>query len=634
MRDAMIHRGPDGAGLWRNGHVALAHRRLIVIDPSPAAGQPMRSEGGRFTLVYNGELYNDAELRADLDRARGPDRGREFRTSSDTETLLAALERWGSDGVGRLRGMYAFALYDAREKTILAARDPLGIKPLYYWIGRSRAGPLLILASEIPAILEHPDVPRRPDPVGVSTYLTTIRTVLGERTLFEGVRAVGPGQALRFELSGDAIRVTDIPCHDHPGARIGMIVATPHTEGPRSSPSKPGDDRGTAAHVRAAVEDSVRRHLRSDVPICCLLSGGLDSTIVATIARREGDDLFTYCSGAPTEDPGLGSQDDFTFARLVASRLGTRHAEAPVTRALFRERWAGMVRAQGVPLSTPNEVAINEVARRLRADGKIVTISGEGADELFAGYETPMAEALAFERTLADEPDAHARNELTLLARRARFQLDSNAWLPLGAKPALFAPEVWKTLEGDHALIDAYEREFAGAWRDGPNDDPLQAHLRFHRRVNLVGLLQRLDSATMLAGVEGRTPFADIEVAALAESLPLDLKYRTNRAREQAASIPGSRPLADARGSLATKCILRDAFPDLPPEVLNRRKASFPLPFQDWLPDHAAARHASPFIRDWFNPAAIAQVTAEPSRLWQYTWPLINLALWADRWWR
>ncbi|MCI0546537.1 MAG: asparagine synthase (glutamine-hydrolyzing), partial [Candidatus Rokubacteria bacterium] len=422
---------------------ALAHRRLMVIDPSPAAGQPMRSTDGRFTLVYNGELYNDAELRADLARVGGADRGPEFRTSSDTETLLAALERRGGDAVARLRGMYAFALYDAREKTILAARDPLGIKPLYYWLGRSRGGPLLILASEIPAILSHPEVTRRPDPVGVSTYLTTIRTALGERTLFEGVRAIRPGRVLRFDLSGDGIRVTDVTPPSRP--RTGFV---------------PGEN--AAAQVRSAVEDSVRRHLRSDVPICCLLSGGLDSTIVATIARQAVGELFTYCAGAPTEGSALRTQDDFALARLVASRLGTRHAEAPVTRALFGENWSEMIRAQGVPLSTPNEVAIHEVARRLRADGKIVTISGEGADELFAGYEAPMAEALKFERALAGEPGTPAA-EGVLTPRRARFQLDSNAWVPLAAKPALLAAPVWKTLESDDALIDTYEREFAAA---------------------------------------------------------------------------------------------------------------------------------------------------------------------------
>lgn len=586
LRDTLAHRGPDAAGLWRDGHVALAHRRLIVIDPSSAAGQPMHSADGRLTLVYNGELYNEPELRAEL-------RDQPFRTASDTETLLTALQQWGAGAPARLRGMYAFALYDARERTILAARDPLGIKPLYYWSGPTRSGPTLILASEIPAILAHPDVPRRPDMVGVSTYITTIRTVLGERTMFEGVRAVRPGQVLRFDLGADAIRVEDAAPRRAPGA-------SPH-------------DAGPAEAVRAALEDSVRRHLRSDVPICCLLSGGVDSTIVATIAQRATGDLFTYCAGARAGT--ATAQDDFASARLVASVLRTRHAEAPITRSLFRERWAEMVSGQGVPLSTPNEVAINEVARRLRADGRIVTISGEGADELFAGYEGPMMEAAGFEARLAPEHGARPSDQPSLMRRRARFQLDSNAWAPLDAKPALLAPGIWRALESDHALVDTYEREFLAAADDGPGDDPLQVHLRFHRRVNLVGLLQRLDTATMLAGVEGRTPFADVSVAALAESLPMSLKFR-----------------AGARAE--TKRVLREAFAGaVPAEVLARPKASFPLPFESWIADHAGELRGPGPLTEWFRPEALGAVAADAPANWRYAWPLINVALWSRRWW-
>ncbi|MFM9995108.1 MAG: asparagine synthase (glutamine-hydrolyzing) [Phycisphaerales bacterium] len=603
MRDAMTHRGPDASGAWRDGNVALAHRRLIVIDPSPEAGQPMRTADRRLSLVYNGELYNDADLRRELGRA-----GVAFRTASDTETVLHALAVWGGDAgreaLPRLRGMYAFALHDAREHTIMAARDPLGVKPLYWWRGRAADGAsLLILASEIQAILAHPDVPRRPDAAVVSSYLTTIRTTLGDRTLFDGVRTVRPGESIVFDLSGDTIRAR-------------------HATTPRPAVSvEPGLD--PVGSVRAAVEDSVRRHLRSDVPICCLLSGGLDSTIAASVAYRAIGELHTYCSGAaPPASGGMGGppvQDDFAFARLAAEGLGTRHSEAPVSRALFRERWPAMVRATGLPLSTPNEVAINEVACRIRADGRIVTLSGEGADELFAGYEAPMLAALKFEESLSTEPAARAtgsvgstQHRAACASRRARFQIDSNAWVALDAKPAILAEPIARAIEGDAVLIETYEREW-DAIADGPDDDPLQSHLRFHRRTNLAGLLLRLDSATMLAGVEGRTPFADTNVLALAEALPMAWKFR--------------------RGTtIETKRALREAFaPDLPSEIVTRAKASFPLPFQEWVADAAPALRDSPFAREWFSEAAVATVAAEPTRLWQLAWPMVNLSLWGDR---
>lgn len=605
MRDRMAHRGPDGAGLWRSasGHVALAHRRLAVIDPSPAGRQPMVAGEGRAAIVYNGELYNDAELR----EALAPElaaRGERFGASCDTETVLWALRAWGAAGVDRMRGMYALGFYDAEARAVVLARDPLGIKPLYWWAGRLGGEPCVVFASEIGAILEHPETPRRPDLAGVSAYLTTIRTTLGERTLFEGVRCVRPGEVLRIELGGEEPRVVSL----RERAPLGAWLAD--------------DGARPAERVREAVSESVRRHLRADVPTCCLLSGGLDSSVVATVAGRGAAALWTYCSGAergvagsPSAssagggDGGFETGDDFAFARAVASRLGTRHTEAPVSREMFRERWAGMVAAMGVPLSTPNEVAINEVARRLRADGKIVTLSGEGADELFAGYEGPMTQAARFVASGAG-CEAHRRPEA------GRFQLESNAWVPLEAKGAVLNEGPWRALEGDAALIESYRAEFAGACAEGEDKDPLQAHLRFHRRVNLAGLLLRLDSATMLAGVEGRTPLADVAVAALAESLPMREKFSSDG------------------GRTVTKRVLREAFADvLPAEVVARPKASFPLPFQEWVRDSVGVLRESALARELFTAEAIETVAAQPGKLWHLAWPMVNVAMWGRRWW-
>lgn len=598
IRDVMAHRGPDGSGLRRDGNVALAHRRLIVVDPSPHAAQPMRTADGRFTLVYNGELYNDAEVRAELVRA-----GVRFLTRSDTETVLEALAAWGADGLARLRGMYALALHDAREHTILVARDPLGIKPLYWRLGRGGdGGQTLIVASEIPAILAHPGVPVRPDAAVVSAYLTTIRTTLGDRTLFDGVRTLRPGESILFDLSGDSIRAA----HAH----------LPVRDEPADSPA--GD---AATRVRAAVEDSVRRHLRSDVPLCCLLSGGLDSTITAAIARRELGELHTYCSGAAPVAGARGA-DDFAFARLGADRLGTRHAEVPISRELFAARWRELVLACGVPLSTPNEVAIHEVSLRMRADGRVVTLSGEGADELFGGYEAPLREAGRFEASLSA---GAASSAAEVSARRARFQIDSNAWVPPAMKPTVLAAPVARVIEGDAVLIDTYGHEWAQVAEQDPGDDPLQKHLRFHRRVNLAGLLLRLDSATMRAGIEGRTPLADARVAALAEALPMSAKFV-----DAETGADGASPSGRAR----TKRVLREAFAHaVPAEVLSRPKASFPLPFQEWVGDQAGVLRSSRFARAWFAPDAIEAVSAEPARLWNLSWPMMNLALWGDRWW-
>jgi asparagine synthase (glutamine-hydrolysing) len=272
MRDRLAHRGPDDSGTLLERNIGLAHTRLAIVDPSHAGRQPMRTPDGRFTLVYNGEIYNDADLRAPL-----RDDGVRFQTSCDTETVLHVLARGGADALPALRGMYALALHDRQQQTLLLARDPLGIKPLYYWRGTLAGSPHVVFASQIPAILAHPGISAHPDPTAVSAYLTTIRTVQGERTMYDGVRALRAGEWLRLDLRSPDLRQTR------------GTTAIPPAE-------PPADDE----RVRAVVADSIGRHMRADVPMCSLLSGGLDSTIIATEARGRAHGLRTSCAGCPS----------------------------------------------------------------------------------------------------------------------------------------------------------------------------------------------------------------------------------------------------------------------------------------------------------------------------------------------
>jgi asparagine synthase (glutamine-hydrolysing) len=592
MRDTLAHRGPDGAGVVMREGFALAHRRLAIIDPTESGHQPMLSADGRYGLVYNGELYNEAELRRDLRQC-----GVVFGTQSDTETLLAALRRWGADALVRLRGMYAFAFVDFAARTVLLARDPLGIKPLYFTI---LDGHGLVAASELPAILAHPNVRAAPDLVTVSSYLTTIRTTLGHRTLFEGVHVLEPGQAIRLDFAGDAIGVE--------GFDTTHLIDDAILRQPASMFLD--DDQGDLARVRAAVEDSVSRHLRSDVPLCSLLSGGVDSTIIAMLASRQVRDLRTFAAGAR-------ESEDLPFARLAATRIGSQHAEALVDQAMFDRRWPEMVQTLGVPLSTPNEVAINAVARLIRSSGCKVALSGEGADELFAGYDALMDACVAVPTSGSE-------------ANPGEFHLRAAAWVGLEAKSAILQPEVMRDLGQDSELLAAYQGQFTQLHERGLHG--LDAHLAFQRRVNLVGLLQRLDTATMLEGVEGRTPFADVAVASLATSIPMRLKYQSPSTSGGAISEGG---IAVAQQTLPrTKLILRRACEDLVPEViLQRPKASFPLPFKNWMGTHANVMQRSGLSRAIFTDAAIETIASQPQTCWQFAWPAINLAMWGQRWW-
>ncbi len=598
LRDSLAHRGPDGAGAWRREGAILTHRRLAVIDPTPAGAQPFVSEDGRFVLVYNGELYNDADLRRELTTM-----GVAFKTRSDTETLLRSIEMWGLDALSRIRGMFAFALWDTRDRLLTLVRDPLGVKPLYFTTTERE----IAFASEPTTLALMPGFTPRPNMAMVSAYLTTIRTVLGNDTLFEDILALAPGQLAQCDLSTNA-----------PSVRLATWW-----NGPRTGPEL--DESDAASRALEAMEDSVRAHLRADVPTCCLLSGGLDSTITTMLAARDHAALQTYCAGARTDQSEAAAQfagDDLSFAQDAADFLGTKHSEAIVTRELFAERWPWMIDQVGVPLSTPNEVAIHAVAARLREDGCVVTLSGEGADELFAGYEHPMRSASEF---------VARRQRGEVHTGGGRFELESNAWTPPAMKELLFTPGAWHAAGRDEPLHAMYEAEFRRAALESTGDEnasSLDAHLRFHRRVNLTGLLQRLDTSSMLASVEGRTPFADAAVAELAESLPMSAKFAL-RSPVFAGASDTEHP-DEAR----TKIALREAFrAELPGSIVDRPKASFPLPFQAWVGDHADAFNRGDFARSIFSEAVVEVVSLDPLRNWRLAWPMINIAMWGRKWW-
>lgn len=593
LRDTMVSRGPDAAGLWRSENAVLAHRRLAVMDRSRTADQPMSSADGRYVIVYNGELYNDAEVRRELQALGFPRDG--WRTDCDTETVLVAYEAFGDQAFERLRGMFAVCVYDSLRRRVSLARDPLGMKPLYFWFDDKE----IVFASQLPTVLGHPRVSKVPNLRMISAYLSTIRTTLGIDTLFEGVYTLEPGRVLTCNLRAKVIE---------PEIRT---FAEP-------TPVRSGDLSLEAAseELGAALRDSVKRHAKADVAVCTMLSGGLDSAVIAALAREDLNELRSYCAGADADEREI-AETDLGYGARAAAELGLSHSEARLGRPDFLEEWHWMVDQLGVPLSTPNEVAIHRVAARLREDDCIVTLSGEGADELLAGYEGPMD---ALYRLCADRPTD---------TRGGEFQLATTSWISPLDKSGLLNAFVWDALEDDRFLLTEYARIFDQCVEEsGEHATALDAHARFLRRVNLSGLLQRLDTSTMLAGVEGRTPFADVELLRLAESLPMSVKY------EPAASLlaVGGGGTAVVREPRTKRCLREAARGWVPEEVRVRSKASFPLPFQAWLSGEGGRLIESDFARAVFQRSALEAVAADPSRHWNYAWPMLNLARWGDRW--
>jgi asparagine synthase (glutamine-hydrolysing) len=580
--DIMARRGPDGRGLFAKQNVLFGHRRLAVVDVAGGA-QPWVSADGRHALVYNGELYNDPDVRSALEAE-----GVRFVSSCDTETVLEALIRWGSDALRRLRGMYALAFYDFRERRLLLARDPLGLKPLYVATVRDET----IFSSHLPALLAYPGFTPRPNHSVLSAFLSTLRTTRGRDTMFEGISALRPGEIMEFSVRDE---------------RHVSTVSTSFRE-PEVDESLSWDD--AVERTRSVVESAIVAHLRADVPRCTLLSGGLDSAIITAIARESGhsDLLRTWCAGAtgPT-----GAEDhpesDPVHATMVAAALGTTHHTVRVGAEGFDARWRALTAESGLPISTPNETAIFAVAEDLAASAT-VALSGEGADELFGGYTWPLL---------------LARDGVRAGVGVVEHYLRTTAWVTPAQKSQVFTTSAW----GQGASVDGLADALAAEVAELNTDDPLETTLRLHRRINLAGLLGRLDTATMAASVEGRTPFADVRVAEVSLAIPLRYKLRLPQGTEGLAA--GDAIAAGAVG----KAVLRAAFADrLPAATAARPKVSFPLPFQGWLAPALSALDTE-VARATFSDEVRALITSDPRAHWQLAWPVLSAARWLNQHW-
>src|SRR5262249_52635887 len=351
MRDVLRHRGPDGEGLWTEGPVGLGHRRLSIVDVA-GGHQPMTNEDETVWITYNGEIYNHRALRPGLEA-----RGHRYRTRSDTETILHLYEEEGDGCVERLQGMFAFALWDRSRHRLLLARDRLGIKPLYYAITERE----LLFASEIKALLAAGGIRPTLNQAVLPEFLAT-RYVTGEDTFFKGIKALSPGRTLSWS-------------QEH------GLAERQYWSLPRATDVRGGTLRERAEEVRARLEGTVRSHLMSDVPLGLFLSGGIDSTgIAALMAPLVRERIRTFAVGF--EEP---EASELGYARLAARAVGAKHSEVLVRPVDFLRELPRLIWHEDKPIAFPSSVALYFVSRLAR-DHVTVVLTGEGADELFLGY--------------------------------------------------------------------------------------------------------------------------------------------------------------------------------------------------------------------------------------------------------
>ncbi len=480
MGELIAHRGPDDSGLWVQGPVGLGHRRLSIIDLSPRGRNPMPNEDETIHLIFNGEIYNYRELRPGLLQ-----RGHRFRSDTDTEVILHLYEEEGPACVERLNGMFAFALWDGRQRRLLLARDRFGIKPLYYTV----LGNKLAFASEVKAFLALPEFSARPDPCALAEHFT-FQNTFGERTLFQGVKLLPAGHYLLCQDGRlETRRYWDLCFRPEPGVPLERW----------------------AAGLRERFEASVTRQLRSDVPLGTFLSGGMDTGSISAVAARNIPGLHTFTCGFKLPE-GLSELEQYfderEESRRLAEYLSTQHHELELGPAAM----APVLPAVVWHLDEPRVGISYQVYYTAELIRRYVTVvlSGVGGDELFAGYPW------RYQPVLGAPPDAF---EDAYYRLSIRFMDDEQ-------KRAFFSPELNRAL-GDFSTRDSFRSALAGAG----HADPLHKALYFDFKTFLNGLLLVDDKLSMAHSVEGRVPFLDNEFVDYVCRIPSEFKLRSGESK-------------------------------------------------------------------------------------------------------
>lgn len=600
MTECLRHRGPDGEGFYRDPYASLGHRRLSIIDLA-TGGQPMANESGDLWITYNGEIFNHADLRADLERA-----GHRYRTRSDTETILHAYEQYGADCVSRFRGMFSFAIWDRNSRTLFCARDRLGKKPFYYhWDGHR-----FVFASEIKGLLRHPSIAPAFDESLLSEYLA-FGYLSGEKTLFAGILKLMPGHRL-FLTPG--------------GLRTESYWDVPDPPSPEER-----DEKSWIGECRARLEETVRMRLMSDVPLGMFLSGGVDSSAIAALMKRQvSGPLKSFSVGY--REPAFSELD---YARRVSETIGTEHREVVVGMEDFFNALPRLIWHEDEPITWPSSISLYFVSRLASKEVKVV-LTGEGGDELFGGYAryrfyqlnrqwmqyyrlmpAAMRRFIAAKIEASDILPAALRRKLrhTVLGRTE----DVESLYLDNFYSAFPRAEQLRLLLSPDGLSGPTYASFLRYWNSRPDSSLISRMLYADQKTYLVELLMKQDQMSMATSIESRVPLLDHPLVEFAAAVPGNLKIR--------------------RG--AGKYILKRAVEDLlPREIVYRGKMGFPTPLREWLLDprsdmiFSLLRARDGLVARYVDSSALDALLERHRRgredATDRIWRLVNLQLWGD----
>lgn len=581
MAERIKYRGPDGEGYFIDDEVALAHRRLAIIDLS-SGGQPQYNEDNSLVIVFNGEIYNFVELKEELIKA-----GHKFRNKSDTEVIIHGYEEWGTEVTKHLRGMFAFAIWDTRQKTLFIARDGFGIKPLYY----AKFGSSFMFASEIKAFLDHPKFKKELNKEILSSYLCFNSTPT-EETFFKGVYRVEPGYQILY--------------------KNGKINKTQFF---KLEFAETNEDMDTIVKkIRTAMESSVKYHQISDVEVGSFLSSGIDSSYLVSLARP--DKTFTVGYDNP-------KYDEIKYAKDLAAKLGIENKSKKITKEEYMKAFPNIMYHMDEPLADPSAIALYFVAEIASQDVKVVT-SGEGADELFGGYLSYREEIDQSWYMKIPYPIRHVASLVAglfpevrgfnFIYRRGRKLEDYN----IGLGRVFRDEEAMKIVNFKNQInTKDIVAPLYMEYKDSSNLVKRQVVDYYYWLVQ--DFLHAVDRNTMMFGLEARTPFLDKEVYEVARHLPTYAKINKE----------------------TTKPALRLAAKEsIPTEAYKKKKLGFPVPLREWIREddlyqEIKNKFDSPVAKEIFNHERIIKLLEDHKSgkkdCYKKVWTIYTFLVWYDQ---
>lgn len=602
MRDTMLHRGPDGGGIWisKDGRVGLGHRRLSIIDLSDSASQPMSNEDGSIWVTFNGEIYNHAEIRAELEKSGN----HRWKTDhSDTEVIIHAFEQWGIDCLEKFRGMFAIALWDGRKNELWLIRDRIGIKPLYYSVHHGR----ITFASEIKALLQDPEQKREVHEDAFYHYLSFLTTP-APQTLFDGIKKLPGGTWLRVSEDGRMQEYRYWDVWDHTRRLEGV------------------SEEEIAEMILAELRTAVKLRKVSDVPVGVFLSGGIDSsTNAALFSEGEGGPVKTFTIGY--QGSYQTYQNEVHYARRMAQEVGAEYYERLLNIDDLIDFLPHMVHLQDEPIADPVCVPVYYVSKLARDNGVIVCQVGEGADELFWGYPgwKTALQLQAYDNLPV--PRCFKKWGLKGLELAGKQYSSYYEWLRRGSvgQPIFWGgAEAFTESQKNRVLSPRLKKQFQGLtswealkpiWQRFQNKAQDRSYLNWMSYLDLnlrlpELLLMRVDKMSMGVSLEGRVPFLDHKLVELAMSIPEEVRTRNGELKH------------------ILKKSVRGLIPD---ELIDRKKQGFGVPVYEWFFDKLGNRTREELDNfceqtDFLDRNEVFRLIEQGNG--PQVWYLLNFALW------